>query len=102
MVSSPTVDYIVEFGYNLISFLYILTLHIDCSHIEDVHQWRRSTAEFGLVLDILIAQVLVSNGRTVKHNFDQKILLSKGKNMTNTVMAIWLHKKESCIRISQK
>ena len=26
-----------------------LTLLIDCSHIEDVHQRRRSRAEFGLV-----------------------------------------------------
>ena len=29
---------------------YIQTLHKDCSHIEDVHQRRRSGAEFSLVL----------------------------------------------------
>ena len=33
-----------------ISFLYIGTLHDDCSHIEDVHRGCRSRAEFGLVL----------------------------------------------------
>ena len=32
-----------------ISFLYIRTLHNDCSHIEDVQLRRRSRAEFGLV-----------------------------------------------------
>ena len=48
IVKSPTVDYIVKFGCNLISFLYIWTLHIDCSH-TDVHRRRRSRAEFGLV-----------------------------------------------------
>ena len=49
IVKSPTVDYIVKFGCNLISFLYIWTLQIDCSH-TDVHQRRRSRAEFCLVL----------------------------------------------------
>ena len=44
IVKSPT----VKFGCNLISFLYIWTLHIDCSH-TDLHQRRRSRAEFGLV-----------------------------------------------------
>ena len=48
IVKSPTVDYIVKFGCNLSSFLYIWTLHIDCSH-TDVHRRRRSRAEFGLV-----------------------------------------------------
>ena len=48
IVKSPSVDYIVKFGCNLISFLYIWTLHIDCSH-TDVHRRRRSRAEFGLV-----------------------------------------------------
>ena len=48
---SSTVDYIVYFGCNLISFLYIWTLHIDCSH-TDVHRRRRSRAEFGLVIYI--------------------------------------------------
>ena len=48
IVKSPTVDYIVKFGCNLISFLYIWTLHIDCSH-TDMHRRRRSRAEFGLV-----------------------------------------------------
>ena len=41
------------FVYNLqfkpIPFLYIQTLHNDCSPIEDVHRRRRSRAEFGLV-----------------------------------------------------
>ena len=32
-----------------ISFLYIQTLHNDCSHIEVVHRLHRSRAEFGLV-----------------------------------------------------
>ena len=32
-----------------ISFLYIRTLHNDCSHIEAVQLRRRSRAEFGLV-----------------------------------------------------
>ena len=48
IIKSPTVDFIVKFGCNLISFLYIWTLHIDCSH-TDMHRWRRSRAEFGLV-----------------------------------------------------
>ena len=48
IVKSPTVDYIVKFGCNLISFLYIWTLHMDCSH-TDMHRRRRSRAEFGLV-----------------------------------------------------
>ena len=51
IVKSPTVDYIVKFGCNLISFLYIWTLHIDCSH-TDMHRRRRSRAEFGLVTTI--------------------------------------------------
>ena len=34
----------------MISFLYIQTLHNDCSHIEDVPQRCRSRAEFGLVV----------------------------------------------------
>ena len=38
--------------YKQISFLFIQTLHNDCSHIEDVHWRRRSRAEFGLVLDL--------------------------------------------------
>ena len=46
--------YIVLFVCNLlskqISFLYIQTLHNDCSHIEDVHRRRRSRSEFGIVL----------------------------------------------------
>ena len=45
-----TVDYIAKFGCNLISFLFIWTLHIHCLHIEDFLPWRRSRAEFGLVL----------------------------------------------------
>ena len=49
IVTSPTVDYIAKFGCYLISFLYNRTLHIYCSHIEDVQLWRRSRAEFGLV-----------------------------------------------------
>ena len=44
-----TVDYIAKFGCNLISFLFIWTLHIDCLHIEDLLPRRRSRAEFGLV-----------------------------------------------------
>ena len=36
--------------FKQISFLYIQTLHNDCSHIEDVHRRRRSRAEFGLVV----------------------------------------------------
>ena len=35
--------------FKLIPFLYIQTLHNDCSPIEDVHRRRRSRAEFGLV-----------------------------------------------------
>ena len=35
--------------FKQISFLYIQTLHNDCSHFEDVHRRRRSRAEFGLV-----------------------------------------------------
>ena len=34
-----------------ISFLYIQTLHNDCSHVEDLHWSRRSKAEFGVVCD---------------------------------------------------
>ena len=30
-------------------FLLFLTLHNDCSHIEDVHREHRSRADFGLV-----------------------------------------------------
>ena len=45
-----TVDYIAKFECNLISFLFIWTLHIDCSHIDDLHPWRRSRAEFGVVV----------------------------------------------------
>ena len=37
-----------------ISFLYIQTLRNDCSHIEDIHQRRRSRAEFGLVFFLLL------------------------------------------------
>ena len=48
IVKSPTVNYIVKFGRNLIPFLYIWNFHIDCSH-TDVHGWRRPRAEFGLV-----------------------------------------------------
>ena len=35
------------------SFLYILALHYDFSHIEDVHQRHRFRVEFGLVIIIL-------------------------------------------------
>ena len=45
-----TVDYIAEFGCNLISFLFIRTLHINCLNIDDLLPRRRSRAEFGLVL----------------------------------------------------
>ena len=34
--------------FKQISFLYIQTLHNNCSHIEDLHRRRRSRAEFGL------------------------------------------------------
>ena len=37
-----------------ILILYIQTLHNDCSHIEDVHLRRRSSAEFGLVSLIVL------------------------------------------------
>ena len=39
----------IVYLYKQISFLYIQTLHNDCSHIEDVHRRSRSRAEFGLV-----------------------------------------------------
>ena len=50
ILTSSTIDYIVKFGCYLISFLYIWNLHIDCSHIEDVHPRRRSRVEFCLVV----------------------------------------------------
>ena len=47
----------MKFACNLylkqISFLYIQTLHNDCSHIEDVQRRGRSRAEFGLVCGLL-------------------------------------------------
>ena len=49
IVISPTVNYIAKFGCNLISFLFIWTLHINCTHIDDLHSRRKSWAEFGLV-----------------------------------------------------
>ena len=37
--------------FKRISFLYIQTLHNDCSPIKGVHRGRRSRAEFDLVFD---------------------------------------------------
>ena len=48
-----TVDYIAKFGCNLISFLFIWTLHINCLHIDDRLPRRRSRAEFGLVYKLI-------------------------------------------------
>ena len=46
-----------------ISFLYIQTLHNDCSHIEDVHRGHRSRAEFGLVIlmNTFVTEILQIN-----------------------------------------
>ena len=52
-----TVDYIAKFGCNLISFLFIWTLHIDCLHIDDLLPRRRSRAEFGLVISLYLYSV---------------------------------------------
>ena len=41
--------FVCNLQFKPISFLYIQTLHNDCSPIEDVHRRRRSRAEFGLV-----------------------------------------------------
>ena len=60
IVKSPTVEYIVKFGCNLISFLYIWTLHIDCSH-TDVHRRRRSREEFGLVASYCISILVLQS-----------------------------------------
>ena len=41
--------FVCNLQFKPISFLYIQTLHNDCSLTEDVHRRRRSRAEFGLV-----------------------------------------------------
>ena len=41
--------FVCNLQFKPISFLYIQTLHNDCSPIEDVHRRRRCRAEFGLV-----------------------------------------------------
>ena len=46
--------FVCNLQFKPIPFLYIQTLHNDCSPIEDVHRRRRSRAEFGLVLLIII------------------------------------------------
>ena len=43
--------------FKQISFLYVQTLHNDCSHTEDVHRRRRSRAEFGHVLSPLSVEI---------------------------------------------
>ena len=44
-----TLLFVCNLQFKQISFLYIQTLHNDCSHIEDVQRGSRSRAEFGLV-----------------------------------------------------
>ena len=46
--------FVCNLQFKPIPFLNIQTLHNDCSPIEDVHRRRRSRAEFGLVLLIII------------------------------------------------
>ena len=41
--------FVCNLQFKPIQFLYIQTLHDDCSPIEDVYRRRRSRAEFGLV-----------------------------------------------------
>ena len=41
--------FVCNLQFKQIAFLYIQTLHNDCSHIVDVHQRCRSRAVFGLV-----------------------------------------------------
>ena len=48
-----TVDYIAKFGFNLISFLFILTLHIDCLHMDNL--LPRAGPEQSLVLFIKLS-----------------------------------------------
>ena len=54
MKSTPPLEclhclFVCNLLFKQISFIYIQTLHNDCSHIEDVHRRCRSRAEFGLV-----------------------------------------------------
>ena len=94
IVKSPTVDYIVKFGCNLISFLYIWTLHIDCSH-TDVHRRRRSRAEFGLVA--LIA--LFKNSWKFAYKCQWKPvfirILRKFSCICNFAISVWIFMKSS-------
>ena len=42
--------FVCNLQFKPIAFLYIQTLHNDCSPVEDVHRPCRSRAEFGLVV----------------------------------------------------
>ena len=48
--------YVCNKQFKPIPFLYIQTLHADCSPIDDVHRRRRSRAEFGLVVANTLAK----------------------------------------------
>ena len=59
--------FVCNLQFKQISFLYVQTLHNDCSHIEDVHRLRRSRAEFDLVGSSERGQVAVNKGQVAEN-----------------------------------
>ena len=53
--------FVCNLQFKPIPFLYIQTLHNDCSPIEDVHRGRRSRAESGLVINNILNTISYSN-----------------------------------------
>ena len=59
--------FVCNLQFKQISFLYVQTLHNDCSHIEDVHRRRRSRAEFDLVGSSERGQVALNRGQAAEN-----------------------------------